>query len=101
MEINIDHRKEFHENSNGKGNRQSRMKCIKCPKCGAEILMLPTLGKMVEAIENHVGSHRRESTTDMVMDRLITPSVRTNLTEQVLLQASDITDFSNKPPIWL
>jgi len=37
----------------------------------------------------------------MMMDRLRTPSVRTNLTEQVLVQASEMTDVVNRPPIWL
>jgi hypothetical protein len=63
--------------------------------------MIPTLGKMIEAIENHVSSHKRQPTTYGTMDRLKTPYIRTRLTEQVLQQASDITDFSSKPPLWL
>lgn len=31
---------------------------IKCPDCDEEILMVPTLKKMSEAIENHVKIHK-------------------------------------------
>ena len=34
---------------------------IKCPECGEEILIVPTLKKMNEAIENHVQLHKAEN----------------------------------------
>ena len=101
MEINIEHEGKCQERSNIKGNKLSRMKCIRCPECNEEILMVPTLGKMIEAIENHVSMHKRQPNICMTMDRPKAPSICINLTEQVLQQASAITDLPNKPSFWL
>ena len=101
MEINTDYRREHQEITNENGGKQSTMRCIRCPDCGARILMLPTLSKMVEAIENHVSSHRQETNHNVAFDQLGMPALRTNLTEQVILQASEMPDIGSKPPIWL
>jgi len=101
METNMELNEKSHESSEIIVNKQSRMKCIRCPECGEEILMVSTLGKMIEAIENHVSSHRRQPNTDVTIPRLITTSVRTNLTEQVLQLASEIMDVHHKPTPWL
>src|SRR4030065_2184526 len=69
------------------GNRISRMKCIKCSECSENILMVPTLDKMVEAIENHVRLHRTQSNADMLVVRPKVASIRADLTEQVRQQA--------------
>ena len=80
---------ESKENIHSVGNQQSRMKCIRCTECGAEILMVPTLWKMVEAIENHAKLHRKQPTADLLVTDLRKPSIRADLTEQVLQKASD------------
>jgi hypothetical protein len=66
----------------------SKMRCIRCPECGADILMVPTLGKMIEAIENHVSTHRKQQSGEMSEAPLKPANIRTNLTEQVLEEAS-------------
>ena len=101
METNIEHNEKSKESIHVIINQQFRMKCIRCPECGEEILMVPTLGKMIEAIENHVSSHRRQPNTDVIVARLKMPSIRTDLTEQVLQQASDMMDVRQKPSLWL
>jgi thiamine monophosphate kinase len=101
MESNIEHNEKSQESIHIIGNQQPRMKCIRCPECGEEILMVPTLGKMIELIENHVSSHRRQPNTDVTVTRLKTPSIRTDLTKQVLQQASDMMDVRHKPSPWL
>ncbi len=61
---------------------------IKCPECGDEILMIPTLKTMNAAIENHVKMHK-ELLKDKPLEREKTAiQVRLNLAQQVLKQAS-------------
>jgi hypothetical protein len=101
METNIEHNEKSKESIHIIGIQQPQRKCIRCPECGEEILMVPTLGKMIEAIENNVSSHRRQPNDDVTVARLKTPSIRTTLTEQVLQQASDVIDVRYKPSLWL
>ncbi len=62
---------------------------IKCPECSEEILMIPSLRAMNLAIENHVKAHKDSlKTTPLVMhSKSIT--IRLDLAQQVLLQASN------------
>jgi hypothetical protein len=77
---------------------KSTMRCIICPDCGQEILMVPTLTKMVEAIKNHVSTHRGQS-KDEIEDEIIRPvKLSSNLTEQVLEEASKM--LTQSPPLW-
>ena len=99
METNTDDM-ELKERIPSVGNQLSRMRCIRCAECSAEILMVPTLGKMVEAIENHVNFHRKQPSADMLVARLRKDFVRANLTEQVLQQASEWVDVSPEPLHW-
>ena len=62
--------------------------------------MVPTLGKMIEAIENHIGTHRKQRTVSTEFT-LEPTNIRTDLTEQVLEQASKLNGLSLKPPPWL
>ncbi len=101
METNLEFNEKSLEAIRVIDNKHSRMKCIRCPECDEEILMVPTLGKMIEAIENHVSSHRRQAQTDVAMSRLKMPSIRISLTEQVLQQASEMTDVNRTPSFWL
>ena len=96
MKINIEYDKEAKECIN-RIVKLSRMKCIRCPQCGAEILMVPTLAKMVEAIENHISLHRKQTTSYASVASPNTPSIRAGLTEQVIQQASDMMNVGSKP----
>jgi hypothetical protein len=40
---------------------------IKCPECDEEILIVPTLHAMSEAIENHVRQHKQKITSDPIL----------------------------------
>ncbi len=69
----------------------SRLKCITCPECGENILMIPTLYKMVEAIENHVRLHRKQGST-------CARAILVDLTQQVLQQASGMAEVAQGSP---
>lgn len=62
---------------------------IRCPECGEEILMLPALRKMSEAIENHVKIHKEHlNTTPSIMQQQTAMHIRLDLAQQVLQLAS-------------
>ena len=61
---------------------------IKCPECSEEILMVPTLGKMNEAIENHVRIHKELLKANPTLKYRKAIHIRLVLMEQVLQQAS-------------
>ncbi|MCW4005652.1 MAG: hypothetical protein NWF04_03515 [Candidatus Bathyarchaeota archaeon] len=61
---------------------------IVCPVCGKKILMIPTLRVMNVAIENHVGFHKKQLTTDPIKVRQTAIFVRLCLMEQVLQQTN-------------
>jgi hypothetical protein len=61
---------------------------IKCPECSEEILMVPTLSKMNEAIENHVRIHKDLLKADSTLKYREAIHIRLVLMEQVLQQAS-------------
>jgi hypothetical protein len=61
---------------------------IKCPRCGDEILMTPTLKTMNQAIENHVRIHK-EVLKDRPLQRQKTAiQIRLDLAHQVLKNTS-------------
>ncbi len=57
---------------------------IKCPECGEEILMIPTLRVMNEAIENHVRLHKDQLKDDPIKMHQKAISIRLTLMGQVL-----------------
>ena len=61
---------------------------IKCPECGEEILMIPALRKMSEAIENHVRVHKELLKSSPLLRQHKAMVVRLDLAQQVLQQAS-------------
>ena len=61
-----------------------KMDFIKCPQCGEEILMIPTLRVMYEAIENHICAHREQLKRDPIEEHQKAISIRLSLTGQVL-----------------
>ncbi len=60
---------------------------IKCPDCGQEILMIPTLRIMHEAIENHINVHKEQLKQNPIMEHQTAISIRLSLTGQVLQYA--------------
>ena len=61
---------------------------IKCPECSQEILMIPSLRAMKEAIENHVKVHKNLLKTNPLVMHSKSINIRLDLAKQVLLQAS-------------
>jgi len=57
---------------------------IRCPECGEEILMIPTLRVMNQAIERHVRMHKEQLRTDPIKEHQTAIFVRLSLTGQVL-----------------
>jgi hypothetical protein len=67
---------------------------IRCPECGEEILMLPALRKMSEAIENHVKIHKDQPTASpSLLQQQTAMHIRLDLAQQVLQQASSLNLF--------
>jgi hypothetical protein len=60
---------------------------IRCPECGEEILMIPTLRVMNVAIENHVCLHREQLRADPIRGHQKAISIRLALMGQVLQRA--------------
>ena len=69
---------------------KSRMRkgFIKCPECGEQILMIPVLKKMNEAIENHVKVHKAQPEVNSLLNHHTAMQIRLDLAQQVLQQAS-------------
>ncbi len=66
---------------------------IRCPECGEEILMLPALRKMSEAIENHVKLHKEMPAASSLLTQQAAIHIRLDLAQQVLEHASSPTLF--------
>ena len=60
---------------------------IKCPECGEWILMIPTLSKMNEAIENHVEIHKEPPNDNHFFKSNSVFHIRLSLAQQVLQEA--------------
>ncbi len=75
---------------------------IRCPDCGEEIMMVPVLAQMIEAIENHIVTHKEHGEypkRDLPIHQ--PPCIRENLTEQVLQRAAEISDALGKNSTWI
>lgn len=57
---------------------------IKCPNCGEEILMVPTLRIMNQAIENHIDKHKEQLKEDPIKEHETAIFIRLSLMKQVL-----------------
>ena len=80
------------------------VRCIRCPDCGEEIVMVPVLSQMIESIESHISTHKTHVETPknaLPLDRPIVPKIRENLTEQVLQRAAEISDALNRNQTWI
>ncbi len=60
---------------------------IRCPDCGEDILMIPTLRVMSEAIENHVQKHKELLKDNPIEAHRTAIFVRLSLMTQVLQQS--------------
>ncbi len=72
----------------GPNDNHSRRGFIKCPECGDEILMIPTLRQMNRAIENHVKVHKEMLCNSPITKHQTAIQIRLDLAQQVLEQAS-------------
>lgn len=72
----------------GPNDNHSRRGFIKCPECGDEILMIPTLRQMNRAIENHVKVHKEMLCNSPITKHQTAIQIRLDLAQQVLKQAS-------------
>ncbi len=59
---------------------------IKCPECGEEILITPVLGKMNEAIEDHILLHKEKLESNLLLKYAKPINIRLALANQVLHQ---------------
>jgi hypothetical protein len=75
-------------------------KYIRCPECGEQIEMVPVLGQMIEAIENHLETHRGYSQQKCYVPPKM-PSIEEDLTVQVLQRAAEISGTLNRNSIWI
>jgi hypothetical protein len=92
---------------NGKEREEypvQNVRCIRCPDCGEEIMMVPVLSQMIEAIENHISSHKPHGDaprSELPLLHPKAPEIRENLTEQVLQRAAEISDALNRNQTWI
>ncbi len=73
---------------------------IRCPDCGEEIAMVPVLCEMIEAIENHIATHKDHSSHDLKVHPKA-PVIRDELTVQVLQRAAEISGELNRNQTWV
>jgi len=92
---------ENNEKSKENVTEHPQFKYIRCPECGEKILMVPTLGEMIATIEDHLTSHKKHPHDDLTVVHLRKPAIELDLAQQALLQASDLTNLPQKPPVWL
>ena len=59
---------------------------IVCPECNQEILLVPTLRKMNEAIENHINKHRLEIEDNPLIKHIKPINIRLALARQTIEQ---------------
>ncbi len=80
------------------------VRCIRCPDCGEEIVMVPILSQMIEAIESHISTHKMHSgapRSELPLLHPRAPEIRENLTEQVLQRAAEISDVLGRNQSWI
>jgi L-lactate utilization protein LutB len=84
---------------NNKDECRTPQKCITCPHCGEQIPMEPSLSDMIQAIENHLSTHKEGAYPKHdPLKRPSVPSLSEDLTEQVLIRAAEIGESLSKEP---
>lgn len=61
-------------------------KFIRCPECGEEIQMTPSLDDMITVIEEHISLHKEHPKSELNVDRIKTPYTHNDLTVQTSTQ---------------
>jgi len=87
------------------GNEESpshQNRYIRCPDCGEQIMMVPDVTQMIEAIENHISTHKvgEYPKHDPIMHPKA-PIIREDLTEQVLIRAAEIGGTLSRNQTWI
>ena len=79
----------------------SPKKYITCPNCGEQIQMMPSLSQMIEAIEDHLLTHKERNVFPKhdPIRHPKSPSLNEDLTEQVLIRAAEIGDSLSRNPL--
>jgi len=70
----------------GPSRCQVKKGLIRCPECGEEILITPTLRQMNEAIENHIQVHKDEIEANLLLKYTKPINIRLALANQILQQ---------------
>ena len=74
---------------------------IRCPDCGEQIMMVPVLSQMIEAIENHISTHQVNLENPKPELKIQRPEpLMEDLTVQVLQRAAEIGGTLSKNPTW-
>ena len=95
---------EMSENARDSRASSENLRCIRCPDCGEEIVMVPILSQMIEAIENHIATHEEHPVCpkhEFAVSRPRVPEIEENLAEQVLQRAAEISDALSKNSTWI
>ncbi len=80
---------------------QTTNRYIRCPDCGEQILMMPNLSEMIEAIENHLSTHGTQAKLNPIVQHLKEPIIEESLAEQVLMKAADTKETPNRNNTWI
>lgn len=83
---NYEKPRQMHGNVFSPRHSQVEKEFIKCPECGEEILITPTLMKMNDIIENHVQLHRDELESNLLLKYAKPINIRLALAKQTLQQ---------------
>ena len=81
-------------------DEESINKFIRCPECGEQIQMVPSLTDMITAIEDHISIHREHAKSDLPVGQINAPCIREDLTEQVIIQAAALRE-TPKDSTWI
>jgi DNA-directed RNA polymerase subunit RPC12/RpoP len=83
--FNEDELKEIYQKVILEPNKKgAKLRFIKCPQCGTEILMVPTLKAMNIAIENHICQHKQQLQDTPIKQHETAIAIRLSLMRQVL-----------------
>jgi DNA-directed RNA polymerase subunit RPC12/RpoP len=74
---------------------------IRCPDCGEQILMMPNLSEMIEAIENHLSTHGTQAKLNPIVHHLKEPIIEESLAEQALITAASMKETPNRNSTWI
>lgn len=83
----------------GNNEESETNRYIICPHCGEQIPMVPVLSDMIQAIENHLSTHKEGTYPKHdPIQHPKAPSLSEDLAEQVLMRAAEIGETLSKEP---